>query len=161
MKLNKSSILALMTLGGLMAFGPLASADDQPTKPVPPPDAPPPANPPPDAPPPRAGGRANMEKILGQLNLTDDQKEKVKPILKDQMEQMKALRGDTSLTPEDRRGKVKDIHQATNAKLKTIFNTEQIAEWQKLSQPRGHRKAGTPPPADAPTTPPPATGDSK
>lgn len=160
MKFNKSSILALMTLGGLMAFGQLASADD--TKPVPPPDAPstpPPADAP--APGPRAGGRgANMQKILDQLNLTDEQKEKVKPVLKDQMDQMRTLRQDTSLSQEDRRGKMKDIREATNTKLKAIFTADQYTQWEKLTA-RGGRRRNAAPPADAPSTPAPPSSDNK
>jgi Spy/CpxP family protein refolding chaperone len=161
MKLNKSSILALMTLGGLMAFGPLASADD--TKPVPPPDAPstpPPADAP--APGPRGGGRGpNMEKILDQLNLSADQKEKVKPVLKDQMEQMKAMNQDSSLTAADKRSKRREIREATNTKLKEIFTADQYTQWEKLTARGGRRRNAGAPPADAPSTPPPPSSDSK
>jgi periplasmic protein CpxP/Spy len=140
MKLNKLSIFALMTLGGLMAFGPIAGAQAQTNSTTPPPAGPP-------------GGRPNMKKIIEQLKLTDDQTEKVKPILKDQAEKMKALREDTSLTPQDRRPKMKEIRDDTNAKLKPILTDEQFAEWQKLTQRGGHgKKQDATPPADLPTT---------
>lgn len=145
MKLNKSSIFALMTLGGLMAFGPLAGAQDLPKT-----DTPPPA-------PGGARGGRNMEKVFEQLKLTDDQKEKVKPIFKDQADKMKALRDDTSLTPQDRRPKMKEIRDATNAKLKPILTDEQFAQWEKLSQARGRRPGANNPPADAPAPPPAAS----
>lgn len=133
-----------MTLGGLLAFGPVAGAQDQPK---------------PDAP---HGGRAGMEKIIEQLKLTDDQTAKVKPILKDQAEKMKALRDDTSISQEDRRPKMKEIHEATNAKLKAVLTEDQFAQWKKLSQMggRGGRAAGHKPTGDAPT-PPPAADDKK
>ncbi len=98
-----------------------------------------------------------MQKIIEQLKLTDDQTEKVKPILKDQAEKMKALRDDTSITPEDRRPKMKEIRDGTDTKLKTILTDDQFAQWKKLTQMGGRRRANpNNPPTDAPATPPPA-----
>lgn len=141
MKLNKSSIFALMTLGGLMAFGPVASAQDQPK-----PDAPAPG-----------GRRPNVEKTMEILKLTDDQKEKVKPILKDQAEKMKALRDDTSVSAEDKRPKMKEIREATDAKLKPILTDDQFAQYKKMTQMAGRRRQGA---GNPPATPPPATPPS-
>lgn len=163
MKLNKSSILALMTLGGLMAFGRLASADDSTTKPVPPPDAPsaPDTTTPPSGA--RRGNARNMEKILDQLNLNDEQKEKIKPLLKDQAEKMRAMNQDSSLSTEDKRSKRKEIRDETNTKLKAIMTADQFTQWEKLSaQARGgRRRNASTPPADSSTTTPPAPNDNK
>ena len=146
MKLNKTSIFALMTLGGLMAFGQLASAQDQPK---------------PDAPPAGAGrrGAPTPDRIMTQLKLTDDQKEKVKPILTDMSDKLKALRDDTSTSPQEKRPKMKEIRDAATAKLKPILTDEQFAQWEKMGQRGGRRRpAANNPPADAPA-PPPASGD--
>jgi len=126
-----------MTLGGLMAFGQIAGAQDQPK---------------PDAPPAGAARRGppGPDKIMEQLKLTDDQKEKVKPILKDQFEKMKALHDDQSLTRQEKQPKMKEIREATNAKLKPILTTEQFAEWQKMGQRGGRRAGAKKPPGDAP-----------
>lgn len=132
-----------MTLGGLLAFGPIAGAQDQTNSVTPPPGG-------------GRGGPPTPEKMMGHLKLTDDQKEKVKPILQDEMDKMKALRDDTSLTRQEKRPKMKEIHDATAAKLKPILTDDQYAQWEKMGQHRA-RKGGNKPPGDAPT-PPPATG---
>jgi len=47
---------------------------------------------------------SRLEEISKQLNLTDDQKAKLKPILQDEAQQMKTLHEDTSLTHEQKKG---------------------------------------------------------
>ncbi len=141
MKPSKLGIFALMTLGGLLAFGPIAGAQDQPTN---------------SGTPPAGGARRGPptpDKIMEQLKLTDDQKAKVKPILVDQGEKMKSLRDDTSLTPQEKRPKMKEIRDATGAKLKPILTDDQYAQWEKMGQRRG-RAGGNNPPGNAPTPPP-------
>jgi hypothetical protein len=66
------------------------------------------------------------------------------------MKKMRDLRQDTSITdPTDRRAKMKEIRDATTAKLKDILTPEQLDKWTKMGQ--GNRRppggAGTPPPA--------------
>lgn len=80
------------------------------------------------------------------LELTDQQKEKVRPIFAEESKKIEALRKETTMTPEDRRTKYTEIREATNAKLKEVL-TE--AQWKKYSE-RGQR-----PPARPPGTPPP------
>src|ERR1700757_5448105 len=52
----------------------------------------------------------HLQMLSEKLNLTDDQKAKLKPILQDQMQQMKAVREDSSLSQEQKRPKRKPIH---------------------------------------------------
>jgi Spy/CpxP family protein refolding chaperone len=52
----------------------------------------------------------HLQMLSEKLNLTDDQKAKIKPILQDQMQQMKAVRQDSSLSEEQRQAKMKSIH---------------------------------------------------
>lgn len=96
--------------------------------------------------PPRAP-RQRMD-IAKALNLTDDQKAKVQPILDAQREKMRAVFQDDSLSPDDKRAKMKTIRDDTNAQLKPILTPEQFATWQKL-QTRVRRMA--PPGGNAPT----------
>jgi Spy/CpxP family protein refolding chaperone len=77
----------------------------------------------------RAGRRpmtpeAQLDRMSSQLNLTDEQKEKIKPILEDQSRQMQALRGDNS-SREDRRAKFQEIHQGTISKIRPILTGDQ------------------------------------
>jgi Spy/CpxP family protein refolding chaperone len=90
-------------------------------------------------------GRQNLAK---ELNLTDDQKPKVLEIMKNTREQLKAVRADASLTPEDKKAKAKAIQEDTTAQLKAVLTPDQFTKWQELSK-RGHRPpAGSPPPAN-------------
>lgn len=79
-------------------------------------------------------GRPNMEQVAKDLNLTEDQKTKMKTVMEEQQTKMKALRDDTSLSQEDRRAKSKEIRDATQAKIKEILTAEQLEKWQKLMQ---------------------------
>jgi Spy/CpxP family protein refolding chaperone len=149
MKMNKFTLLAILALGGLTAFGTLAQAQDS-------------TNTPPSGarqrPP--GGPGARMGKLAQDLGLSEDQKEKFGPILKEQAEQMKALREDTSLTQEDKKAKMKTLREATAEKIKGILTPEQFTKFQELQKqrrgPGGMGGPGGKPPGDgAPATPPP------
>jgi Spy/CpxP family protein refolding chaperone len=119
-----------MALGSLVAFGPMAKADESDSKPGA-----------------RTKGKAGarhdrMGQIVGELNLTDDQKAKVKPIFQDEAQKMKTLRQDTNLSKQDKMTKLKTIREDTAAKVKPILTADQFEKWNKLREegPRRHRK---------------------
>ena len=85
----------------------------------------------------RGGGFG--DRLIKDLNLTPDQQAKVKPILEDTRSKMKALHEDSSLTPDQRREKAKEIREANRAKLKEVLTPEQQ---QKLDQLRAERHGG-------------------
>jgi Spy/CpxP family protein refolding chaperone len=150
MKLSKTMILAALTAASLFAAG---SAPGQNTTP----NAP--AGGASTTTPPRAP-RQRMD-IAKMLNLTDDQKAKVQPILDAQRQKMRAVFQDDSLQPEDKRTKLKAIQEDTSAQLKPILTPEQFATWQKLqtrvrrmSPPGGNAPTPGAPAAGAPATPP-------
>lgn len=138
----------MIALGGLMVCGPATFAQDKPA-------TPPAAGG--DAGAPAARGRnAGIQGILKQLDLNDDQKEKVKPVLADYREKMTSLR-DSNPSQEDRRSKMKEINEGVDAKLKDILTADQFTKYQDLrKQMTGRRRNGgetTPPPApEAPKT---------
>jgi Spy/CpxP family protein refolding chaperone len=66
------------------------------------------------------------------LNLTDDQKAKIKPFLQDQRDQMSALRQDASLSRQDRMNKMQQIHQNTTQQVKAVLNEEQQKKYDDL-----------------------------
>ncbi len=84
-----------------------------------------------------------LQHMAQQLNLTDNQKAQIRPILQDEAQQIKALRSDTSLTHPQLRAKVQEIRQATRAKIEPLLTPEQVA---KLPKPgtgnRGHGMHG-------------------
>ena len=81
------------------------------------------------------GGFAGARGFQG-LNLTEQQKAQLKPVFDSTRQQMQALRGDTSLTPEQKREKMKEIRQNQMTQMKSILTPEQL---QQLQQRRGRR----------------------
>ena len=151
-------LIAALAAGSLLVWSPALRAADTNT----PPSTPPAGAPPAGQRPPGMRGGPNLDQLAQQLDLTDDQKAKVKPILEARDQKMRDLRGDTSLSPEDRRTKMQAIREETTAQLKAVLTPEQFDKWQKTAQrgrPGGPPPGGNPPPAGTPppaSTPPPA-----
>ena len=155
MKKNLCATMASLALGSLMILSPTSHAQD--------------SAPSTNQPPPGAGGpggrRGNpLDAMKQQLNLTDDQVEKLKPILKEQQDKMKALRADTTLSREDMMAKRKELQAALSDKVKDILTPDQFVKWQKMAQNRGGRRGpqgapGAGQPGQSGGTPPPAAGN--
>jgi Spy/CpxP family protein refolding chaperone len=158
MKSTKTLFLTALAVGGLLALGMAANAADTANTP---PSTPPAGTPPPGLPPggPGMRGQGGFDFIAKQLNLTDDQKPKVKAILEDQRKKMGELRQDTTLSNEDKMAKRKTIQDSTATQMKAILTAEQFEKWQAMqSKMRPHRPGGPPPGGEnAGGTPPPAT----
>ncbi|MGZ4820430.1 MAG: Spy/CpxP family protein refolding chaperone [Terriglobales bacterium] len=95
----------------------------------------------------RMGGppspQAHLDHLSSMLNLTDDQKAKIKPILESTDSQAQAIRQDTSLSPQDRRTKMRDLHEKTMAQVKDILTPEQqskLEQMKKEHEGMGHGK---------------------
>jgi periplasmic protein CpxP/Spy len=127
MKCTKTTVIAALAVGSLLALSPALRADDTTNSA--------PANAP-------EGQHAHngFDRMSEKLNLTDDQKSKVQAILKDQMEKIRNLRQDTDLSREDRMAKMKTIHEDTATQLKAVLTADQFAQWQKMTQKRMHRQ---------------------
>ena len=148
MKLNKAFITAALALGTLLAGGLVSQAQDNTNTP--------PAGAPPGGGMRRGAGPMSFENIAKQLELTDDQKPKVKPIIEDMLKQMADYRqNNPDATPTDRRAKMKEVRDAATAKLKDILTADQLAKWEKMGM-RRPGGAGGPPPGTPPAVTPPA-----
>ena len=75
---------------------------------------------------------AHLQMLSEKLNLTADQKLKVKPILEDQAQQMKAIHDDTSLTQEQKSAKKKAIHETTHDQINAVLTPEQQEKFQEM-----------------------------
>jgi protein CpxP len=133
MNRNKLKMLALITLAGAVLVAPIARAEDE--------------NADGRKPHPRKGakgpqGEARGPRLAEALNLTDEQKEKMKAIREEARPKLEALRQDTTLTPEDRRAKVREIRESIDAQIKALLTTEQIEKWEKMKE--GPRKRRAP-----------------
>jgi hypothetical protein len=72
------------------------------------------------------------------VGVSDEQLEKMKPIFGQQVEKLKALKDDTSLTTEQKREKGREIFMGTVEELKSILTPEQIT---KLKEEMEKRRA--------------------
>jgi periplasmic protein CpxP/Spy len=71
----------------------------------------------------RVGER--LEWLSQQLNLTGDQKKQLKPILAGEFKQMRAVGEDASLTQDQKREKMEQIHEASRPQVQDILTPEQ------------------------------------
>jgi Spy/CpxP family protein refolding chaperone len=128
MKANKTMLIAALAAGSLLVWTPVLRAADTNTPPA-------------GQRPPGMRGVSNLD----QLNLTADQKPKVQAIMDAQRQKMSAVRQDTSLTPEDRRAKMKAIHDDVATQMKAVLTPEQFDKWQKYPTNLRNRRNGQPP----------------
>jgi len=78
--------------------------------------------------------REHFKKVAQELNLTDEQKSKVQAVFQQERQKLQALRADTSLTPDQRRAKVKEIRDEIGTKMKGILTTEQYDKWMRIRE---------------------------
>jgi len=140
-------LMKLMTIcgvaGGLLLGG-MAMAQEKPEnkadqKPAPKPNRPPTA---------QIDRSAAIAKFL---ELSDDQKTKIKPILDEENTAMRALREDRSLPAETRMAKLREIRETATTKVKPILNDQQFEKWLRTHPRPGARPA--PPAAGQPPAP--------
>jgi len=128
MKVMKLRAASGIIAGSLLAIGLVAQAQEKkdaaPATPVPAVPAVKPA--PPAARPDIRASRVEMrlKGMAASLGLTDEQKEKVKPIIEEEitkMEQLQKEPRDRSAPPEERMKKIREIREASMAKMKPIL----------------------------------------
>lgn len=136
-------IIAALVAGNLLAWNPALRAAET--------NSPPASSPSTGQPPPGAATRGPgvdriVDQMAKQLDLNDDQKAKVKPVLETQMQKMRELRTDATVSPEERRPKMLSIREEATAQLKTILTPEQFEKWQATQRNRRPGGPGSPPP---------------
>jgi len=78
--------------------------------------------------------RERMQEVAAKLGLTDEQKEKLKPIIQTELEKLKELHADKSLTREQKIEKLKAIKAELAPQVKEILTPEQLAKWQEMRE---------------------------
>jgi Spy/CpxP family protein refolding chaperone len=73
----------------------------------------------------RAKVQERLQSISAELNLTDDQKEQLKPILQSEFQQLQSVKNDASLTPDQKQAKAKEIHQAAKSQMAPVLTPDQ------------------------------------
>jgi len=66
-----------------------------------------------------------LKRMTKRLTLTDDQQEKLRPILQDEQKQMQAVDDDTTLTPQQKHRKLKEIHRSSRSQMDSILTDDQ------------------------------------
>ncbi|MBV9144782.1 MAG: hypothetical protein JO065_02620 [Acidobacteria bacterium] len=80
---------------------------------------------------------AQLEHMSQVLNLTDDQKTQIKPILERQSKKMHDLMQDSSVSQEDKRAKFQQIHQDTMDQVRPLLNDDQKKKLDDFMQHQG------------------------
>jgi len=80
---------------------------------------------------------AQLEHMSTALNLTDEQKTKIKPILEDTSTKMQQLRQDSSLSEQDKRAKMQEIHQDAMSRVRPILTADQQKKLESMHGPHG------------------------
>jgi len=80
----------------------------------------------------RVGER--LEWLSQHLNLTEDQKKQLKPVLTDEFKQMRAVGEDASLTQDQKRERMKQIHEASRPQLQGILTPEQQQKFAQMKE---------------------------
>jgi len=143
--------LAICLIGLTMAAMANARPQDQ--------EPPAPANPPDRAAPPngRPGRGGNVENRLEmmsrQLNLTDEQREKIRPILRHEVDRIREVRNNGSLTQREARRRTQMIRKNTRQQVAAVLTPEQRKQWQEMRQEHagaggGQRPSEPPAPPD-------------
>ena len=73
----------------------------------------------------RGGMRGGGMRMMKELNLTDAQKARLKPIMEAQRDEMKQLREDTSLDRKAKMARMKTMRDATEKKIDAILTADQ------------------------------------
>jgi Spy/CpxP family protein refolding chaperone len=74
------------------------------------------------------GMHGGLQAAVESLNLTDDQKTKVKDIFADAKTKKQAVSSDTTLSEDQKKAKMKELHSGIMAKLNEVLTPEQQTE---------------------------------
>ncbi len=126
MKKTPLSLVAVLAFGSLVALAPVTQAQDKKEEKKE------------QKPEGRPGGQKGpglqdrMQQMSEALKLTDEQKEKLKPIFKDEGEKLRAIFEDQNTPREEKAAKVREIRESAAAKIKPILTAEQLTKWEEL-----------------------------
>ncbi len=83
-----------------------------------------------------------LQKLAGELGLTDAQKAQMKPILMGSRQQVRAIQADTTLTPDAKTAKLKALRKSTNRQTMAIMTPDQRAKLKAIRQAKREAKQG-------------------
>jgi len=111
--------------------------------------------PPPGAPPRRSlEALSELRMLTQQLNLTPEQREKLRPIVTDEGEQLHLVRINEAMAPEQKRAKVVQIRESFDPKIAAELTPEQQEKWKKLQESLEGKHPDVPKDTPTPAAPP-------
>ena len=75
---------------------------------------------------------APSEKMMNELNLSQDQKTQIKSLHQENKQQRDAIKNDASLTPDQKKQKMKELHQSQSDKMNSILTPDQQAKRKQM-----------------------------
>jgi Spy/CpxP family protein refolding chaperone len=78
-----------------------------------------------------AAARERLQANLAELKLTSEQRDKLTPVIRAEMEKMAALRSEQGLSPREKLQQLRAIQEETVPQVKAILAPEQFAKWEK------------------------------
>ena len=81
-----------------------------------------------------------LEWLSQQLNLTEDQRKQLKPILAGEFKQMRAVGEDASLTQGQKGEEMKQIHEASRPQVQAILTPEQQQKFAQMKEEAKERR---------------------
>jgi len=78
-----------------------------------------------------------LRQLAANLDLTEEQKTQLKPIIENKMNEMRALRMDQSLDPEEKEGRLASMQDSYRSQIQSVLTSAQI---QKLAELREKRR---------------------
>ncbi len=85
----------------------------------------------------RGGG---FERMAQALNLTEEQKSQIQPILQQQRQKLEALRNDNSLSQQQKREQFQQIREQTRSQINAILTPDQQQKMQQMEQQMRQRR---------------------
>jgi len=82
----------------------------------------------------KGSAMSKAQAIAQQLNLTPQQKEKILPILIDEVPKVQAIKNDNSLSKIQKMQQLRAVHQQTDPQMKAILTPEQYQKLKAIRQ---------------------------
>jgi Spy/CpxP family protein refolding chaperone len=99
-----------------------------------------------------------LARLTKQLDLTDDQQTKLKPILEAGHTQMQTIHQDSTLSQQDKMAKMKDARESLNSQINAVLTPDQQTKFAAMQEKmRNHRHGGGGPDAGGAPAAPSAT----
>jgi Spy/CpxP family protein refolding chaperone len=80
--------------------------------------------------------QSRVEALNKDLDLTDEQKKKIRPLLKAEFQRIREVQSNTSLSEGQVKRRTMSIRRSTHERIAEILTPEQKAKWQQVRQAR-------------------------